>query len=92
MRNVKLHLAHPLARAVPCSPPSVNQIESHDYMAELFGAIIRYNNILVDFDRDMWGYISLGYFKQRTIAGEVCGAWIGQETQHPAGYHVSQYT
>jgi adenylosuccinate lyase len=51
--------------------PYVTQIEPHDYIAELFGAIIRYNNILVDFDRDMWAYISLGYFRQKTIAGEV---------------------
>ena len=47
------------------------QIEPHDYIAELFDAVARYNNILLDFDRDVWSYISLGYFKQRTIAGEV---------------------
>jgi adenylosuccinate lyase len=47
------------------------QIEPHDYIAELFDAIARFNTILIDLDRDMWGYISLGYFKQRTIAGEV---------------------
>lgn len=52
--------------------PYVTQIESHDYMAELFAAVGRFNNILLDWDRDAWGYISLGYFKQRTIAGEVC--------------------
>ena len=40
------------------------QIETHDYMAKLFDAIVRFNNILIDFDRDVWGYISLGYFKQ----------------------------
>ena len=40
------------------------QIEPHDYMAKLFHSIIQFNNILVDFDRDIWGYISLGYFKQ----------------------------
>lgn len=51
--------------------PRTAQIEPHDYIAELFGAIARYNTILLDFDRDVWGYISLGYFKQRTIAGEV---------------------
>jgi len=51
--------------------PYVTQIESHDYIAELFHAVIRFNNILIDFNRDAWGYISLGYFKQRTIAGEV---------------------
>ncbi|VUD56544.1 Adenylosuccinate lyase [Thalassocella blandensis] len=47
------------------------QIEPHDYIAELFDAIARFNTILIDFDRDVWGYISLGYFKQKTIAGEV---------------------
>ena len=51
--------------------PYVTQIEPHDYMAELFGAIARFNNILIDFDRDVWGYISLGYFRQKTVAGEV---------------------
>ena len=40
------------------------QIEPHDYIAELFDAIVRFNNILVGFDRDIWGYISLGYFRQ----------------------------
>ncbi len=47
------------------------QIEPHDYMAELFHAMIRWNQILLDLDRDIWTYISQGYFKQRTIAGEV---------------------
>ncbi len=47
------------------------QIEPHDYMAELFDALSRANTIIIDFDRDVWGYISLGYFRQRTIAGEV---------------------
>lgn len=51
--------------------PYVTQIEPHDYIAELFDAMARFNTILLDFDRDMWAYISLGYFKQRTIAGEV---------------------
>ena len=51
--------------------PYVTQIEPHDYIAEMFGAVERFNNILIDFDRDVWGYISLGYFKQKTIAGEV---------------------
>jgi adenylosuccinate lyase len=51
--------------------PYTTQIEPHDYMAELFDAISRFNTILIDFDRDIWGYISLGYFKQKTIAGEV---------------------
>ena len=51
--------------------PYTTQIEPHDYMAELFDALSRSNTILIDFARDIWGYISLGYFKQKTIAGEV---------------------
>ena len=51
--------------------PYTTQIEPHDYMAELFDAMARFNTILIDFDRDVWGYISLGYFRQRTVAGEV---------------------
>jgi adenylosuccinate lyase len=51
--------------------PYTTQIEPHDYMAELFDAIARFNTILIDFDRDIWGYISLGYFRQKTVAGEV---------------------
>ncbi len=47
------------------------QIEPHDYIAELFDAIARFNTILIDFDRDIWGYIALGHFKQKTIAGEI---------------------
>ena len=47
------------------------QIEPHDYMAELFDAIARANTILIDFSRDVWGYVSLGYFKQRLKAGEI---------------------
>ena len=51
--------------------PYTIQIEPHDYIAELFDAIARFNVILTDFARDIWSYISLGYFKQRTVAGEV---------------------
>ena len=51
--------------------PYTTQIEPHDYIAELFDIVCRYNTILIDFDRDVWGYIAWGYFKQRTIAGEV---------------------
>ncbi|PAV26738.1 adenylosuccinate lyase [Tamilnaduibacter salinus] len=51
--------------------PYTTQIEPHDYIAELFDAIARFNTILIDLDRDLWGYISLGYFKQKTVAGEV---------------------
>ena len=51
--------------------PYTTQIEPHDYMAELFDCLARFNTILIDFSRDVWGYISLGYFKQKTVAGEV---------------------
>jgi len=51
--------------------PYTTQIEPHDYIAELYDAIARFNTILIDFDRDVWGYISMGYFKQKTIAGEI---------------------
>ena len=51
--------------------PYTIQVEPHDYIAELFDAVARFNVILIDFARDVWGYISLGYFKQRTVAGEV---------------------
>lgn len=47
------------------------QIEPHDYIAELFDAVARFNTILIDFDRDVWGYIALGHFKQKTVAGEI---------------------
>ncbi len=51
--------------------PYTTQIEPHDYMAELFDAIARFNTILIDFNRDIWGYISMGFYKQKTIAGEI---------------------
>jgi|TARA_B110000879_G_scaffold210583_1_gene301018 adenylosuccinate lyase len=51
--------------------PYTTQIEPHDYMAELFDGMARANTILIDYARDIWGYISVGYFKQKTIAGEV---------------------
>jgi adenylosuccinate lyase len=51
--------------------PYTTQIEPHDYMAELFDGMARANTLLIDFARDIWGYISLGYFKQKTVAGEV---------------------
>ncbi|WP_397534746.1 adenylosuccinate lyase [Roseateles sp.] len=51
--------------------PYTIQIEPHDYMAELFDAFARVNTILIDWSRDVWGYISVGYFKQRTVAGEI---------------------
>ncbi len=51
--------------------PMTIQIEPHDYMAALFDAVARANTILIDWSRDVWGYVSLGYFRQRTVAGEV---------------------
>lgn len=51
--------------------PYTTQIEPHDYIAEFFDCIARFNTIVIDFDRDMWGYIALNHFKQRTIAGEI---------------------
>jgi adenylosuccinate lyase len=51
--------------------PHTTQIEPHDCMAELFDAITRTNTILIDWSRDVWGYVSLGYFKQRTVEGEI---------------------
>ena len=55
---------------VEMNPYSI-QIEPHDYIAELFDAMARFNTILIDLCRDIWSYISLGYFKQKTVAGEV---------------------
>lgn len=51
--------------------PYTTQIEPHDYLAELFHAMSRFNTVLMDFNRDVWGYIALGYFRQKTVAGEV---------------------
>ena len=51
--------------------PYTTQIEPHDYIAELFDCVARFNTIIIDFDRDLWGYIALNHFKQRTIAGEI---------------------
>ena len=60
----------PLGLGVTFQPYSI-QIEPHDYMAELFDAVARTNTILIDWARDVWGYVSLGYFKQRLKAGEI---------------------
>ncbi len=51
--------------------PYTTQIEPHDYIAEYFDVVTRFNTILIDYDRDIWSYISNGYFKQKTVAGEV---------------------
>ena len=60
----------PLGLGLSFQPYSI-QIEPHDYMAELFDAVARANTILIDFSRDIWGYVSLGYFKQRLKKGEI---------------------
>ncbi|KAK9061042.1 hypothetical protein SSX86_018222 [Deinandra increscens subsp. villosa] len=66
------HVANQFVNSLGLSfNPHVTQIESHDYMAKLFHSFIRFNNILLDFDKDIWGYISVGYFKQVTKAGEI---------------------
>jgi adenylosuccinate lyase len=62
--------AEPLGLGLTFQPYSI-QIEPHDYMAELFDAVARANTILVDWSRDVWGYVSLGYFKQKLRAGEI---------------------
>ncbi|BGI50972.1 MAG: adenylosuccinate lyase [Arsenophonus endosymbiont of Ceratovacuna japonica] len=51
--------------------PFTTQIESHDYIAELFHCIVRFNTILIDFNRDIWGYISLNYFNQKIVDNEI---------------------
>ncbi|PXY93183.1 adenylosuccinate lyase [Gilliamella apis] len=51
--------------------PYTTQIEPHDYIAEYFDCIARFNTIMIDFDRDVWGYIALNHFKQKTVAGEI---------------------
>jgi len=58
------------ARGLTFNPYTI-QIEPHDYMAELYDAFARINTILIDLSRDIWGYISLGYFRQKVVAGEV---------------------
>ncbi len=60
----------PLGLGLTFQPYSI-QIEPHDYMAELFDAVARTNTILIDWSRDVWGYVSVGYFKQRLKAGEI---------------------
>ena len=68
-RNV-IETPEPLGLGLTFQPYSI-QIEPHDYMAELFDAVARTNTILVDFARDIWGYVSVGYFKQRLKEGEI---------------------
>ena len=61
------------ARGITFNPYTI-QIEPHDYMAELYDAFARINTILIDLDRDIWGYISMGFFKQKVVKGEVCSS------------------
>ena len=61
--------------------PYTTQIEPHDWLAELFGAVARLNTVLVDFARDAWGYISLGYFRSRAAAGEVGSSTMPHKVQ-----------
>ena len=68
-RNV-VETPEPMGLGLTFQPYSI-QIEPHDYMAELFDAVARANTILIDLSRDIWGYVSLGYFKQRLKAGEI---------------------
>ena len=68
-RNV-VETPEPMGLGLTFQPYSI-QIEPHDYMAELFDALARANTILTDLSRDIWGYVSLGYFKQRLKAGEI---------------------
>jgi len=65
-----IETAEPLGLGLHFQPYSI-QIEPHDYMAELFDALARANTILIDWSRDVWGYVSLGYFKQKLRDGEV---------------------
>lgn len=69
--------------------PLTTQIECHDYMAELFHLLIRFNNIILDFDRDMWSYISLGYFRQKTVKEEV-GSSVMPHKVNPIDFENSE--
>jgi len=69
--------------------PYTIQIEPHDWMAELFDAIARANTVLIDLNRDLWGYISLGYFKQRLKAGEI-GSWTMPHKVNPIDFENSE--
>ena len=66
------------------------QIEPHDYMAELFQAMMRFNTILVDFDRDIWSYISLSYL-QKTVAGEIGSSTMPHKV-NPIDFENSRVT
>jgi adenylosuccinate lyase len=78
----------PLGLGLTFQPYSI-QIEPHDYMAELFDAIARANTILVDWCRDVWGYISLGYFKQRLREGEIGSSTMPHKV-HPIDFENAE--
>lgn len=65
--------------------PYCTQIEPHDWLAELCHGAARFNTVLLGLDRDIWGYISLGYFKQRTVAGEVGSSTMPHKVSHGSG-------
>lgn len=69
--------------------PLTTQIESHDYIAEVFHSLVRFNNITLDFDRDAWTYISMGYFKQKVVATEV-GSSIMPHKVNPIDFENSE--
>ena len=69
--------------------PLTTQIESHDYIAEIFQAIMRFNNVTLDFDRDAWTYISMGYFKQKVVKTEV-GSSIMPHKVNPIDFENSE--
>jgi adenylosuccinate lyase len=69
--------------------PLTTQIESHDYIAEAFHTIVRFNNITLDFDRDAWTYISMGYFKQKVVKTEV-GSSIMPHKVNPIDFENSE--
>jgi len=69
--------------------PLTTQIEPHDYMAELFHILMRFNNITLDFDRDMWSYVSLGYFRQKVVKNEV-GSSIMPHKVNPIDFENSE--
>ena len=72
-----------------CFNPYTTQIEPHDYIAELFDEIVQFINILVGFDRDRWGYISLGYFRQHVKSREV-GYSTTPHKVKPIGFEKSE--
>ncbi|MBM3264209.1 MAG: adenylosuccinate lyase, partial [candidate division Zixibacteria bacterium] len=69
--------------------PLTTQIEPHDFLAEIFHTLIRFNTITLDFDRDMWTYISLGYFRQKTVSTEV-GSSVMPHKVNPIDFENSE--